>query len=132
MKKCKDCPWNEDLLCDRFGKLLSPDDVCCEEGEKIMNHSGCAGPTEESAITSSLEEKTIDLIRKIYKNDCAGGALHIVLDDGNIEDENIFWCIANSIPEADKEFRHLYLQCAYYLLEMPEGKRFWCINMAVR
>lgn len=72
MKKCMDCPWNEDLFCDRFGKLLNTDDECCEEGEKIVNYSGYADPTAELAIGSKKKEKkdkileAIGGIRKTY------------------------------------------------------------------
>lgn len=32
-------------------------------------------------------------IEFIYEISCVGGPLHIVLDDGNVDDEDIQWCI---------------------------------------
>jgi len=76
----------------------------------------------------SLREKTINLIVKIYDKYPRGGALHIVLDDGNTEDRNIYWCIENSIRElsADKE---IFEECAISLMKLgSERKR----NNAIR
>ena len=28
--KCRDCGWNDDLLCDKYGVLISDDDECDE------------------------------------------------------------------------------------------------------
>ena len=44
-----------------------------------------------------LRAETIELIKQIYKKYPSGGALHIVLDDGNDDDGCILWCLQNSI-----------------------------------
>jgi hypothetical protein len=36
-------------------------------------------------------------------NNAAGGKLHIVLDDGNIKDEHIKWCIDYALRLGDNE-----------------------------
>lgn len=44
-----------------------------------------------------------DLIRALYCLDCVGGALHLVLDDGNIEDSSVAVCEhAISSPDRDE------------------------------
>jgi hypothetical protein len=70
--------------------------------------------------------RIIDLIREIYKKHSGGGALHIVLDDGNIETHHIQWCIDNAILNHEfctPEDESLYLECAQRLLKMTKGQR---------
>jgi hypothetical protein len=75
--------------------------------------------------------ETILLIREIYKNHKSGGALHIVLDDGNTESHHIRWCLENSIPKIEKiKERELFEKCANNLLKMGEKKRGKCITQA--
>lgn len=76
---------------------------------------------------TKLEKETIDLIQKIYKKYPTGGALHVVIDDGNIEDRYIEWCLQNSIPEIKrKKDRELFEICANNLLELDEDIRNKC------
>lgn len=81
-----------------------------------------------------LRAETIDLIKQIYRKYPSGGALHIVLDDGNTEDSDILWCIKNSIPDrdfCDIEDRGMLEQCAINLLKLgTERKRAYCIMKA--
>ena len=81
---------------------------------------------------SELREEIISEIQKIYKAHSAGGALHIVLDDGNTESCFIQWCLANSIPKIeDTEMRELFVKCACDLLEIGgERTRGNVIGMA--
>jgi hypothetical protein len=56
----------------------------------------------------TFEDKTklCDQISSYYQVDGngAGGTLHIVLDDGNVETDHIQWCIDNTIKaENDQE-----------------------------
>lgn len=82
---------------------------------------------------SELREEIISEIQKIYKVHSAGGALHIVLDDGNTESRFIQWCLANSIPEIENmETRELFVKCACNLLEIGgERTRNNVIGMAL-
>lgn len=78
-------------------------------------------------------EETIDLIKQIYKKYSTGGALHIVLDDYNTDDENILWCLQNSIIDenfCDKEDRKIFEQCAINLIKINENKRKYIIQKA--
>lgn len=77
--------------------------------------------------------ETILQILQIYKKHSAGGALHIVLDDGNTESHHIQWCLDNSIPEIENiKERELFEKCAKNLLKMSEKKRNKCITQAFK
>ena len=79
----------------------------------------------------NIFDETILLIKKIYKIHSAGGALHIVLDDGNTESHHIQWCLDNSIAEIKKtKEKELYEKCAKNLLKMKEKERSKCIAKA--
>lgn len=81
-----------------------------------------------------LMAETVVLIKKIYAKYSTGGALHIVLDDNNVSDDDIVWCLRNSI--LDEEFcdikdRELFELCALNLLKLgTEEKRNICISKA--
>lgn len=69
---------------------------------------------------SSLKEKTVSLIKEIYKKYQFGGALHIVLDDVNISEFDILWCLRNTVQdEVYQDDRTLFEECALNLLKMP-------------
>jgi hypothetical protein len=63
----------------------------------------------------------LELIHSYPPLEIGGGALHIVLDDGNVEDDNIWWCVANSI--AEEKDTHA-LQIALALLDVPLERRY--------
>ena len=59
-------------------------------------------------------------IKKYYDKNPSGGALHIVLDDGNVEASHILWCLENTIAEEkDSEARKI----ATGLLELSKDQR---------
>jgi site-specific DNA-cytosine methylase len=59
-----------------------------------------------------------------------GGALHIVLDDENIEDKHILWCLLKTIPKVeDEEERTLSEDIANELLKMTEDDREDLMNL---
>lgn len=71
-------------------------------------------------VINKLKKDLKDLIEAIYEISCVGGALHIVLDDGNLKDKDIQWCIDNSIKQCDNIVeRVLCLECAKLLLSLP-------------
>lgn len=81
-----------------------------------------------------IVEDTIEMIKEIYKKHSAGGALHIVLDDDNIEDCCILWCLQNTIPNeefCEKEDRELFERCAINLIKIDERKRKYVIEKAL-
>lgn len=55
-------------------------------------------------IFDKLRPCILDLIHYYYDElgNCTGGNLHIVLDDGNIEHHNIFWCQELCKKEGDE------------------------------
>jgi hypothetical protein len=63
--------------------------------------------------------KTIDKIRELYVSHCAGGNLHIVLDDGNIANSHIIFCLGEAIKEKD----WLCVEICYDLLNMKWAER---------
>ena len=44
-----------------------------------------------------------ELIQEYYLDNSSGGTLHIVLDDGNLEEHHIQWCLDNSIKDGKDE-----------------------------
>jgi len=49
--------------------------------------------------------------------------LHIVIDDGNIEDDDMQWCLDNSIPKQEPKIKEKAEMVAYALLATPYNKR---------
>lgn len=70
----------------------------------------------------NLREEAIDLIVQIYKKYPSGGALHIVIGDGNTEDHHIYWCIENSIKELEND-KELFERCAICLMKLGTERR---------
>lgn len=66
-------------------------------------------------ISQEQVMKLYDVIAQIYERDGVGGALHIVLDDGNTEDHHIKWSIEHMHDYPEEEQR-LYLRCAELLM----------------
>ena len=70
------------------------------------------------------DDRTLHKIKRLYAMNSVGGALHIVLDDENIENHHILWCLLNTIPEVeDTEERKLSEDIANELLKMAEDDR---------
>ena len=84
---------------------------------------------------SDIVDDTIEIIRNIYKKYPTGGALHIVLDDYNTDDEDILWCLQNSIIDEEfckKEDRKIFEQCAINLIKINENRRKHIIQKALK
>lgn len=62
------------------------------------------------------------LVKTLYEDmgEGAGGMLHIVLDDCNIEDDDIQWCIeyCNREENADRHDKEICLEIAQRMLEL--------------
>ena len=69
-----------------------------------------------------LYKRTLELKSKIYAKYPVGGALHIVLDDGNIDNCHIECCMDDI--NALKEDREIFLECANNLLKMSKRQRY--------
>lgn len=63
----------------------------------------------------------VHLIRAVYTQDtpgaAVGGCLHIVLDDGNVSDQDILWCIQH------QKLSLVEIACAKALLVLTPGAR---------
>lgn len=65
-----------------------------------------------------------EAIQLVYSYSAVGSGLHIVLDDENVEDEHIKWCLENSVPEIkSKRERTACEKCAELLLQIPLASR---------
>lgn len=63
-------------------------------------------------------------ILRVFSFSAVGSALHIVLDDENVDDSHIKWCIKETIPEIeDDEARTACEECADILLWMDKKSR---------
>jgi hypothetical protein len=67
----------------------------------------------------------VELIKAFYNepNNGAGGHLHLVTDDGNLEDDDIRFCIEQAGDNNDL----LAMSIGYLLLSLPykERERIW-------
>lgn len=63
--------------------------------------------------------------KEVYANHGAGGNLHIVLDDENIEDEHIRFCL--DLPDITPQEK----ECAEMLLNIPKSKRLELVQRYV-
>lgn len=77
-----------------------------------------------------IKQRILDLVKIIYtKYSCVGGALHIVLDDYNIEDGHIKSCLNDIKYIKDKEERSIYRECAELLLKLSYSSRKRLLNI---
>lgn len=71
-----------------------------------------------------IQEDIKKLNDAIYEINSVGGPLHIVLDDANLEDKDIIWCLENSIKEEeDIVLRVLCRELANILLGLTIKER---------
>ncbi len=61
-------------------------------------------------------------IDNVYHCDASGGDAHIVIDDWNLDDGNIRWCIEHADHE-DDETREAALACLHMLLRLTVEER---------
>lgn len=67
------------------------------------------------------------LVNLLYNDleECSGGLLHIVLDDGNLEDHHIQHCIdcCKKEENKDRNDRYICLEIATKMLKMSQHER---------
>ena len=82
-------------------------------------------------LTVEQKQEIYDVIAQIYAVDGVGSALHIVLDDLNVEDHHIIWCIKHmqDYPHSEEEQR-LCVRCAQLLLAVHKKQRKRLIETA--
>ncbi len=77
----------------------------------------------------------IELINKVYSFAPTGGNCHIVLDDGNVSDDDINWCLDNQLendkdsPSTPEELK-IERYCLEELLSYPDYERIEIIETA--
>jgi hypothetical protein len=77
-----------------------------------------------------IKQRIRELVSIIYDDySGVGGKLHIVLDDGNLDDCSINWCLNNSIAEiTNEEEKKIYTECAELLLKLSYSSRKRTLN----
>ena len=85
---------------------------------------------ETAGLPSIVNDKTkaaAMLIARIYDFSDVGGNAHIVVDDWNLEDGNICWCLdtalAENISEADAEQLAAERACLEAMLSLTADER---------
>lgn len=82
------------------------------------------GTSPCTCLAIPLEQQLKKAIRRVFDYSAVGSGLHIVLDDENVEDHHIQWCIENAIPEIKNiRERRACEKCAYLLLKFPVEER---------
>lgn len=64
--------------------------------------------------------QAIAMIKPFYEREPSGGVLHVALDDGNMDDGCVKWCLEEAKKEGDEQA----VEIAEFLLSMPEDDRF--------
>ena len=79
-------------------------------------------------------EIVVSLIKELYKSELAGGMLHIIVDDGNVEDEHIKWCIdyCNQAENNERSDKALCLEIANKMLHLNYEQRILAYYMSHR
>ena len=80
-------------------------------------------------MEQSKKQECIELIKMIYRHSMTAGCLHIILDDGNVEDEHLDFCMNNALYESKTDlpgktwFHLIEMACLMLLAEMDEAER---------
>jgi hypothetical protein len=72
-------------------------------------------------VTKPAVPDVLPLVRALYATDhgSCGGCLHIVLDDGNVSDGNVQWCLDHAIERGCQQCEPI----ARLLLHMSKTQR---------
>ncbi len=95
-------------------------------------------PADEQPTDSpdqiTAQQICTELIKLLLRRDPAGGVLHIVLDDLNVEDDYIYLCVIKITKLVDQgtDDNTIYLANAIcmYLADMSNAERLECIRNA--
>ena len=100
------------VCCDEV--ILDGRPVCRECEDKISQQPAFGGDPQ---LRSRYKQALYDVIAEIYARHGVGGALHIVLEDLNVKDRHIRWCVENmDDPTYTEEDLRLFKRCADLLL----------------
>lgn len=88
---------------------------------------GCYEGAGSPAIINDKTKTAAALVAKVYEYSLVGGNAHIVVDDWNLEDDNIRWCLdtalAENVHEADDEQLAAERVCLEALLALTPPER---------
>ena len=99
-------------------------DLFIEECGKTLTNGTCPGHHDGVVVAITPIEQAIQAIKEVYKYCGVGSGLHIVLDDENIEDHHIVWCLENSIPQIENDAERQACEvCAKLLLGLTYSER---------
>ena len=103
--------------------------VCRVCEDKISQQPAFGGDPQ---LRARYKQAIYDVIAKIYAKHPVGGALHIVLDDLNVNDHHIQMCLKYmDYPIYTEEDRQLFKRCADLLLLVKSQRaRELCILKA--
>lgn len=82
----------------------------------------------EYGAPSAMHDSTADVVRligEVYAENSGGGGLHIVLDDWNLEDDHVQWCIDNA------DLTPTELRCAELMQAMTLEERATALALRV-
>ena len=119
---------NERCVC--CGEIIPGGRQVCPDCEDKIGQQPAFGGDHQ--LRARYKQALYDVIAKIYARHPVGGALHIVLDDLNVKDRHIQWCIEDmDYPIYTDEDRRLFRQCAELLLMLKSQRaRALCIDKA--
>lgn len=90
----------------------------------------CYGCYEEAGSPAIINDKTkaaAVLVAEVYEYSLVGGNAHIVVDDWNLKDDNILWCLdtalAENVHKADDEQLAAERACLEALLALTQAER---------
>ena len=88
---------------------------------------GCYEGAGKPAIVTEKTKAAAALVAKVYEFSCVGGNAHIVVDDWNLEDDHIRWCLdealKTNVHEADAEQLAAERACLEALLALTDDER---------
>lgn len=88
----------------------------------------CYGCYEEDGYPwehTPIVDDAVRAVRDLYERHAAGGAMHIVTDDDNVEDHDVEWCLENLCEhEDDPATGAVSFQVGLLFREMTEAERW--------
>ena len=101
--------------CVCCGEIIPEGRQVCPMCEEKIGHQPSFGGDHQ--LRARYKQAVYDVIAKIYAKHPVGGALHIVLDDLNVTDRNIQYCLEHlDEPIYAVADRQLFRRCAELLL----------------
>lgn len=88
-------------------------------GKNLVDWCG-EGPCPMRPTLDRIEQ-AIAMICPFYAREPAGGVLHVCLDDGNMRDGEVAWCLEEARKEGNVEAFRI---ASFLLVQMSENERF--------